>query len=463
MNKKTFLWFFTFLYFIPAFLNGFTINGLNFYISDEFLFNRNNTADKPNQFYEEFSIFANYKKWSSNFTLRINNFYKQSPNETLPNNNFDLFRKSVHYKSKVLSVTFGDFYSLLGRGLVLSVLKNSDILRERTIFGGIADLNLKRFDVKGLGGIIKDETNSQSWNLAGGEFKYRFYKKNIAGFHFSRIDDIDTFRNLGERFTYSFSIQGSEFLKYFSYYTEIAFLDFTENSSKRGKAVYSNITFNRGHFTISAEYKSYENFNNEMNNPPIADRADEVSTITDSNGGRILFSYTFFDPDISLFFNIGSYREYTEKGTHIFAGINSQDLWDRLTFSISYGVKNIIFPVKKFSADMIYQFSDTLSMEVSSKDKRYRDGNFFFNEKDNSIQISVYPFVSLTFLFQYSYNKIMGLNDFFSSSLTLYFKNNLEISVTGGNIRGGQICSGGQCFIMPPFKGFKLSVLKIFK
>lgn len=463
MIKKT-LFFIIFSFLLsPSFVKGFSSNGLNLYITNEFQYNFNKISEESNQFYEALSIFSGFKKWSANFTLRSNNYFRQSPNKTLNSFNFDIFRKSVHFKSKRISVTFGDFYSLLGRGLVLSVLKNDDILRERTILGGNSDISFKNFDLKILGGIIKDETNLQKWNLAGGEFMYNFIKNNRAGLHFSYINDIDTLRNLGKRFTYSLSFQGTRIFKYFSYYVETSYLDFIENSAKRGKAVYSNITFNKGHLTLSAEYKFYKNFNNEMNNPPIADREDEISTLSDSEGARLFVSYTIFDPDISLFFNIGSYREYNDSGTHIFAGINSQDIWDKLSFTISYGIKNILFPIRKFSSDIIFQFSDKFSMEFSSKDKSYRDGSFRFIEKDHSVQFSIYPFLSVTCLYQYSHNAVMGLHNFFSSSVTLFFKNNLEIAVSGGNIRGGQVCSGGQCFMMPPFKGIKFSVLKTIK
>jgi len=463
MNKKSLLIFFIFILVFPALVSGFSINGWNLYISSESLLNINKIANRSSQYYEALSIFTGYKKWSSNFTLRLNNFFKQSPNTTLDQINTDIYRKSIHYKSKKMNITFGDFYSLLGRGLVLSVLKNDDVLRERTIFGVKSDFSLKKFDLRFLGGVIKDEINLQKWALTGGEVKYNFVKNNRAGFHFSYINDTYSFRELGKRFTYSLSLHGNNIFKHFSYYTEISYLNFIEDNSELGKAVYSNITFNKGHITLSAEYKFYKNFNNEMNNPPIADREDEVSTLMDSEGGRILISYTIFDPEISFFLNFGNYREYNETGTHIFAGITSQDIWDKLSFSISFGIKDIIYPIKKFSADVNYQFSDKLSVEISSKDKRYSDANFTFNERDHSIQISIYPTISLTLLYQYSHNKIMGLNEFLSSSITLFLNNNLQISMTGGNIRGGQVCSGGQCFIMPPFKGFKFSILKIFK
>ncbi len=446
---------------LPA--NAFKIGDINLYITNETILNLNKTANNQEQFYEELSFFSKVKNFSSNFTLRLKNYFKQSPNQTLENPEFDLFRKSVHFRSKHVRISAGDFYSLLGRGLVLSVLKNDDIFKERTIQGLKADININKIGATILGGIIKDETNIQNWFLSGGEFRYKYGKKNSAGFHFSYVNDIDTFSELGGRFTGSVSMQGSGLFGYLSYYTEAAVLSYSSAELTNGKAIYSNLTYSRGHVTISAEYKYYKDFYNEMNNPPTADREDEISTLKDSSGGRVKFTYSLFDPDISLFINFGHYREYDSGGNHIYAGINSQDLFDKVTFAFSYGVRKILYPVKKFSADIQVEVNDTLSIELSSKDKRYKDGSFIFTESDHSIQLSLYPGLSVSFLYQFSHNAVMGLNNFFSANISLFLKKNLQITVAGGTIRGGQVCSGGQCFIMPPFKGIKFSILKIFK
>jgi Family of unknown function (DUF6029) len=458
---------FTFLilivFLLPSQLQAYNIGNLNFFITNEFIYQNNKLANKNNQIYETLSLFANYNKWSVGITLRGNNFFKQNPNISLEEIETDIYRKYIQYNSKHLKVNFGDFYALLGRGLVLSILQNDDILRERTILGGDLHFNKGKFDFRILGGRLKDETQRQEWNLAGGEASLQFVKNHTLGLHLSYVDDVDTQRSLGKRLTYSASIKGNKLFKHFSYYSEMALLNFQDASRENGYGFYSNVMYNKSHVTLSMEYKRYKDFNNEINNPPIADRVDEISSINDTNGAMVLFKYAFMEPDITLFLNVGRYKEYEESGNHIYGGFEIEDFMDRLNLTASFGIRDIHYPIKRLESYLIYQFNDYLSCEMGFKNRWYEDGNFKFKEIDHNLQFSYSPYVSIFFLHQYSYNKVIDLNHFYSGGVKVYLPGGTAIEVSGGTIRGGQICSGGQCYIAPPFKGFKFSVLHTFK
>ncbi|MCP4155344.1 MAG: hypothetical protein GY757_46895, partial [bacterium] len=323
--------------------------------------------------------------------------------------------------------------------------------------------NRGRIDLRFLGGRIKAETGSQEWNIAGGEAGFEYTKNHRAGVHFSYIDDVDSLRNLGKRFAYSMSLSGNKLFNNISYYTEFAVLDFQADNIDKGYALYSNITYSKSHFTGFLEFKKYNDFDNEMNNPPVTDRADEIANLNDASGARVYLQYAFFEPDITLFFNFGRYKEYEDTGNHIYGGFSIEDLWERLNLSLSYGIRDILYPIKKLESLLIYQLSDTLSVELSLKDKRYSDRFFEFKEEDHGIQVSYSPYVSVFFLHQYSHNKIMDLNHFYSGGISVYLRSGTAIELSGGTIRGGQVCSGGQCFFLPPFKGVKFSLLHTFK
>ena len=444
-------------------LQAFELGKIGFYITNETFFNYNKLADTKNQFYESLSIFANYDKWSLSLTLRGNNFFKQTPNVTLENPEFDVYRKYVQYNSKHLKIHLGDFYSLLGRGLVLSVLKNDDVLRERTILGGDVHYNKGRIDMRALAGRIKDETGKQEWNVAGAEAGLEFIKNHTVAAHFSYIDDVDTQQMMGTRLTYSVSLQGNKLFKDFGYYTEFAVLDFEDETRDTGYGFYSVVSYNKSHFNGFLEFKRYKDFNNEMNNPPVSDRTDEVSTLGDNSGARVYLQYSFSEPDITLFFNAGRYKEYEYSGNHFYGGVNIEDLWERLSLSFSYGVRDIVYSVKKLDGQLIYQFSGTWSTEFSIKDKRYRDDSLVFTETDYIFQVSYSPYISVYVIHQYSHNKVIDLNYFYSGGIKIYLSGGTAVELSGGTIRGGQVCAGGQCFVMPPFKGVKFSLLHTFK
>ena len=454
---------FIFLIGSSPFISGFQTGSLNFFVNNELIFNMNNTYDKEEQYYETLSIFANIKKWSFNLTLRANNYYKRDPNTTLTDTNFDIYRKTIRYNLKKMKLTIGDLYSVLGHGLVLSVQKNDEIFLERTILGADMKYLFKNIDFRILGGEITDDANTQKWRVAGSEVELKLSNNNRLGARFSYISDVNTLRNLGDRITYSFSTKNNKLLNHLSYYAEFAVLDFIERSEKKGKGFYSNLTYNKAHTTILLEYKNYSAFDNEMNNPPVADRQDETASINDTEGLRVLIQYTIFDPEISFFFNIGQYKEYEDKGLHIYGGVSAIDLWDKISFGLSFGIRDIIYPIKKSDADLTWQLSDFMSLTLSAEDKRYSDNDFEFNEQDYSIQMAHSKGLSIFVNYQYSHNRIIGLNNFFSGGAVLNLKNDMEIRLSGGTMRGGQVCSGGQCYVLPPFKGIKFSLLKTFR
>ncbi len=447
----------------PVSLKAFDLGKISFYITTETLYRYNRIANEKHQFYQELSVFSQYKKWSVGVTLRGNNFLKQTYNKTLDEVQTDFYRKYIQYNSRYFKVNLGDFHTLLGRGLVLSVLDNEDIFRERTVLGGNMHYNRGRLDVKVLAGEVQDETYNQKWRTVGGEAGVEYIKNHFIGAHFSFIADGGTFRSLGDRVTASVSLKGSRLFKYFSYYAEAAILNFEDEALEQGHAYYGNLTFSKSHFTGYVEFRRYKDFDNELNNPPTADRADEVTPLRESTGGRLYLQYAFFEPDITLFFNLGRYREYDDKGNHIYGGITIEDLWECLSLSLSYGVRDIIYPIRKVDAHLVYQFSDRWSVDLGFKSKRYTEKSFKFRELDQTLEISCAPYFSVFGMYQYSYHKVLDLNHFWSGGVKVYLKGGTAMEFSGGTIRGGQVCAGGQCFVAPPFKGFKFSLLHTFK
>jgi len=438
-------------------LYSFDYGKFSFFFTNDFLYQNNNLATDENQFYNSFSMVAKVGKWSGGLTFRGFNFYKQSSNFTLDENQFDLYRKYVQYSSKDLNVKLGDFYSMLGRGLVLSVLQNEEAFREKTIFGG--DLRYKRDFIRFrvLGGTVEHEREIQKWRVGGAECDVEYWKNNRVGVHMSYIESTRSFLNLGARWTYSFSVAGDNLFDMLSYYAEVSRLDFKEKSRTDGSAVYANVGYSRKNVSVLMEYKKYNYFDNELNNPPGADRNDELTNIIDSEGGRLYAQYSFFDPDLVLFVSLGRLREFFFTGNHIYGGFTVEDLWEKVDAGFTYGVKDLSYPIKRIDGDFLYRFSDSWSVELSVKDKRYEEYSFKFNEKDFLTELSWSPYGSVFFQYQYSEFLINNRNHFYSGGLKFYIKQDSYVEISGGSLRGGEVCSGGQCFYRPPFEGWKLS------
>jgi hypothetical protein len=453
-----------FLATFTPFVLAFDYGKFNFFFNNDFTYQRNELADGQNQYYNSLSFFGKYGRWSGGWTLRTNNFYKQAPNLTLDEPEVDLYRKYIQFSTENLNVQAGDFYAMLGRGLVLSVLQNDKALRERTILGGDVRYERKFFRIRALGGTVEDELGDQKWAVYGTEAAVEYIRNHRVGFQLSYIDEIRTYWEQGPRTTYSVNFQGAKLLGMFNYYAEVARLDFDREDMRDGTGIYADLEFSRKRFSCLVEYKRYDHFDNGMNNPPVVDREDEVSILQDTAGIRFYAQYALFDPDIVVFANVGRIREFDSAGYHVYGGLRAEDLLhEKINFTLSYGVRDIYYPVKKTEVEFLYRFTDSLSLECSARDKRYSEAYFKFNEQDYIAQFSWSPYGSAYFQYQYSEQEINDRHDFFSGGIRVNIFEGSYVELSGGTVRGGQICAGGQCYFMPPFEGFKLGVYTTLK
>lgn len=445
-------------------LYAFDYGKFTFFFTNDFTYQNNQLVNEGNQYYNSLSFFGKYGKWSGGVTLRANNFYEQDPNLTLEDGNLDLYRKYIQYSTEDLNVQAGDFYAMLGRGLVLSVLQNDKAFRERTILGGDVRYEHKFLRIRALGGTVEDELGSQKWAVYGTEADVEYVKNNRVGFQLSYIDDVRTYWELGPRTTYSVSFQGANLLGMFNYYAELARLDFDHEDMKDGTGVYADLEFNRDRFSCLVEYKNYDHFDNGMNNPPVVDREDEVNILRNTSGVRFYAQYSLFEPDVVIFANVGRIREYDSAGYHVYGGVRAEDLLhEKINVSFAYGVRDLNYPVKKTEADFLYRFTETLSLEVQARDKRYGNSYFKFNEQDYVSQFAWSPYGSVYFQYQYSEQRINDRHDFYSGGVRVNVLEGSYVELSGGTVRGGEVCAGGQCIFMPPFEGFKIGVYTTIK
>ena len=443
---------------LPSVVYAFELGDVSFYITNDLIYRYNELSDEENQFIEKLSIFTKYKKWSFNFTARGFNYYLNEPNATLEDNEYDLYRYNISYNGKDLDLQLGDFNALLGRGLVLSILPNEDVFRDRTIEGADITYNKDWLNLRLLGGRVEDEVEDQEWRVIGAEAVLRLAKNHWLGLYSAYIDDVVSAKNIGKRFAYSMSLKGQNLWDSVSYYLEYAQLEYARKSIDQGSGYYGNITYNKGGLTLMLEGKGYDNFDSEMNNPPVADDEEEVNTLYNADGIRLYGEYSFLEPDLSFFLSVGHYQEYQDSGPHVYAGVRCEDLWERIDFHVQYGIKDLVYDIQKLEGDLTYRFTDRLSFEVSCKYKWYTDQDYIFKELDDQYQISFAPWVSVYFLHQFSEREIIDRFNFYSGGIKFNFMEGACLDVSGGTLRGGQTCAGGQCFFEPPFKGVKVSL-----
>jgi hypothetical protein len=430
----------------------------SYLFTNDFTFQKNRLANKTDQFYNSSSLFFKYGNWSGGLNLLGRNYYRQAINFTMDDSQADLYRKYIQYTTPELEMQAGDFHSMLGRGLVLSILQNEKAYRDRTVLGGDFQFHSKGWKIRTLGGSVEDEMQQQKWGVAGGEISREYWKGNRIGFHTSYIHDVKTWENLQDRLTWSVSWNADKLPGGFSYYAEISRMNL-HNSYQDGSAYYSNVGWTRKNLAFLFEFKKYKDFDNRLNNPPSADRGDEGVELMDSETVRLYAQYSFFNPDVIAFVSVGRAREADMAGPQIYAGVSASEIAaNRLDFSFGYSVKETYYAVKIIDGQVSFRLTGRLAAGFSARDKRYSQGSYQFNEKDWTPQFSWAPYGSIFFQRQYSRALIEGNHYFNSYGIHINVRRDSYIEFTTGRMRGGEVCASGQCFFAPPFRGWKVGI-----
>lgn len=431
----------------------------SFLFTDNFTYQKNRLANPPDQFLNDSSLFLKYGSWAGGLTLRGYNYYRQAPNYTLQDSKADLHRKYIQYARPNFEFQAGDFYSILGRGLVLSVLQNEKAYRERTLFGGDLGLHSKNWKLRMLGGRVEDELQMERWRVAGAEVSREHWKGNRVGLNASYIHDSKTFMDVGDRLTWSIQWNADALPGGFSYYAEIGRLKIDDAFRPDGSGCYANVGWTREKVTLLLEFKKYRDFDNGLNNPPSADRGDEAVDLADSETLRLYAQYSFFNPDIIAFLSIGRARDSAETGPQIYTGANGSEIGGRLDFSFGYSFKETYYPGKIVDGQATLRLTSTVAAGFAIRDKRFSQGEYRFNERDWMPQISWAPYGSVFFGRQYSHAPIDGHHHFNSYGFRINIKRDSYFEFSTGRTRGGEVCAAGQCFYMPPFRGWKIGIL----
>lgn len=493
--------------------------GLSFSGVNDFLYQRNELAtweEKPetanrdprraqDQFVESLALNANADFGSggnlaTGVILRGTNVYMQRSDLTLAQTDASLYRKFLKYRIGGFSVEAGNFYAMLGRGLVLSVLPIDKLLKERSIEGGDLRFQNRWIDFRALAGKIQTETRDQAWRVEGGEFRVAYLQGpkvgvHRMGIHLAQISDVRTEKTdeyqvplLRKRTLSSGSLSGDNLGGVLSYYAERATLTWERKPDdfmliRPGEASYANLNLRVGNLYLMGEFQRYLRFEsdlinpqNTLNNPPISDREDEKNNLVHSQVARLLIQYRFQDPDLSFFISGGQVKEneiydptqrnfsfdpVRDTGHSVYGGFTVEDLGDWLTLSATTGVRNIRYPEWRTDAASTAKFSRTWSLELKLRDKRHTDPLTAtpYRESDYTAQISWAGHFSIYAMSQVRSDpgRNFTRDHLFSGGLRIQLYKSSYMDVSGGSIRGGLVCSGGQCRELPDFKGWKIS------
>jgi len=448
---------------------------------------------RGHQFQEALSAVLDAGPWSGGFTVRDVNFYKIDASTTLARPDVSLYRIYAKYTGDGLGACAGDFNTLLGRGLILSVVQNDTVLQDWTIRGVQGTWNRGALGVHGLAGTVSNNerlrgNGFQTWAVTGLEASLEWSHGQRVGVRAGTIRDgtvppmLDGLAQ-GRRETRSVDLAGVNLgggtLDYYLEAAAVQYLDpiafpvpFRATDPARGSGAYGLLSCHRGPWLLQAEAKRYRHFDLELNNPPLADRETEKVTKDHSDGLRLYAQYSFPDPQLTLLASAGRYREgqliapVVFQGSGLYGGFRLEEWRDRLDCQCTYGLKTVHpageYPEKLTDAALTYRFTPRWSLDLTFQDRRNRSpGSDPYDQWDLTTQVgrSRWGAVYVTHQFDSLVNTTANpfpTHGSTNAGVRITFGNGSYADLSGGRIRGGEVCAGGQCVILPASKGWKL-------
>jgi len=445
------------------------LEGWNFSGSESFEYRYNDelfNAGEEHQYVNLLDVFLNKGRWTIGLTLNGANFFPREPYREF-NDFVQVDRAFIDYAGDNVYGVAGDFFTSFERGMTLSVLRDPLIYRDDTIRGARASMTFKRFELDVLGGFVDDKvTDEQDWigGIRAAVIMPRDIRLGVTGVY---SDDKTDDWIEGEHILGSVFLDAPGIFDQLDFYGEYAVKDSElEPTGEKGHGLYLAATWYRGPFTLLAEYKDYERFNYEHNNPPNADRLDEFFAPDDTRGYRVKPSYFLNKTNSDLYVSYSRFENILSDSIveHYFGGVEQYDLFGRVYMHVWAGRRSEVDgkDENKASLASTIDIGEDDSIVVDALIKYAEDPFFCNTELESSIGYSISGRWIITALYQYAEVPVWNKNDFYGGEITANISESLQAKLFVGSLKGGQVCSGGQCRYEDPFEGVKLNLVYRF-
>jgi hypothetical protein len=405
-------------------------------------------------------------------------------------------QRFVEYSKSGLNIRVGNFYGLLGRGLILRSFDNRTLRWDSNIDGLKIDYRHDFIDTKFLTGkprksrlenvaLLNTDPSASGKTfptIYGGEIRL----KPIRQFHFGSTFIYSEKANIQTKGNYRGSLFTEFNPDFGSFYGEYAALPYPSSYNlEDGSALYLSGNIFVGNLDILAEYKSYNNFAYQdglMNNPPtvirehlftLLNRNQLVQNANDESGYFVELAYPLSQDGIIT----TSYSRITDaRNRNVY-----QDMYGQLEKEDYFGGSWIWATGRQeeftrrylnFVSSATYELGDYYSIKMIYEHLHARDAatepDRQYYDQLVTIGLSKAPLWTLSFLGEHSTDHTVDDNYVPGQAETKHFYwaggqldlnlfDNFNLSVFGGTRRQGKICIGGVCVVKPELNGVEVT------
>jgi hypothetical protein len=394
-------------------------------------------------------------------------------------------KKYLLLQSDQMSLKLGNYYAVLGRGLILNCVNDERVKLDRDIDGGYLKTGYGDWlEIKGLTGRAQENTAriNASTYLGGQAMVSPWETVDIGGIYLranssDRTSDVNYNKPTEESFGGALGLRlwgvdyYGEYARRHTYGMLDPALGWIGTDDQGGKGFYSSIGWAADGIGAVLDIKDYRNMNSLVNAPPACNREGRLlNSAADEHGLQV---------DVTV-----SPWEFMEMhGNYSLAEADDRgSLWEDAYLDIRWEL-NGRWTV---SAEARARIEDSLETEVIRR--KYKGGGVegkwrYGDRRALILRLDADKFNNLYIQGPLRYNEIRtGLSWVPSGFVNLYAEMEIsdqrlpeyenqsrwgragavinlgpgqKLEVSAGQNKGGLVCSGGYCRYEPPFKGFK--------
>ena len=392
--------------------------------------------------------------------------------------------RNIQLSNETFDITAGNYYAIIGRGLILRSYENRDLRYDNNLDGVRGVVDFEGFNLTLFGGTAmgKYERLSDPLHAADGKISFTDWLTLGASYLRTHITDLGLVRLWGGNMKL--------ILPHVDLYGEYARKDNPpgEYIPQDGEGKYLSANIYASGAALTFEFKDYQRFdfsNKDVtfNNPPaltrehvytLLNRHAHVLDLSDERGIQAEFTGSPAE-QLSLLIN----HSYTtdRKNNLVFSEIYGEAEYDyrdkatvktgfsRMENKAEFGAPVYLAPV----FDLIYYLSERNSLNFILEHlwADEFEGKVTYYDQILSLSLSHSPLASLSFAYERTTEwKVSeswsGRKNWFMTTLDLALGDNHNLSLGVGSRREGKICSGGVCVEKPALDGFEIKLLSRF-
>lgn len=380
-------------------------------------------------------------------------------------------QRFLEYDSGTLNVRAGHNYALLGRGLTLRFFENRQLRYDTRLDGLTVAYRQANFDLTLLSGQPINRENERQKIFHGAEWRLKPLKQVHAG-----ATAVTTHPDGKQRVSWG-SLFSEINLPRGSLYLEYARED-NPNETTSGAALYLNANALLGAFSLTAEFKDYDRFEQYegvyFNNPPLVarehlytllNRHQLVQNTNDETGYACEAAYPVIKDGVLTAHYSRTENHQQEK---LFEEFYSQFEWttpfDWELFGAASRQQDASARYLNLVGSVAAEVKDFYAVKAIVEQQHTRrllnDQQFY--SQAVTLGLSHAPNWTVSLLTERTTEQDLSQKLWAAVQVDVNFWKNFDLSLVAGSRRKGKICVGGVCVIKPELEGVEATLITRF-